>query len=185
MPTSTTGSKGLHGKRGFTLLELMVTLAIMVLMSGVVMVAIEPALEDARLRAATSLVIAQLQYARSYAITNHTDAAVFFDPERHGLSVQARAQTDDSANTDSANTWNVVTTQAGRFRTLPEGVNIADISHFDETEQSVSANEVDVSFSALGQAEDMRVILRDARGNQRIITVDGVTGRCEIVSNAS
>ena len=172
-PTLRTGSK-----RGFTLLELMVTLVIMVLMSGVVIASIRPALEDARLRASACMVIAALRYARGYAVSHRTDAAVTFDVERRGVSVQARAQ-----NADGEETWSVVTTQAGRFRSLPAGVEIVDITRPDTA--AVSDTMTTVTFSTLGQAEDAGIILGDARGHQRIIVVDAITGRCELARNTT
>jgi type II secretion system protein H len=179
MPTSRIGNR-----RGFTLLELMVVLAIMLIMSGVVVESIMPALNEARLRSSTSMTIAALRYARSYAVTHRTRAAMVLNTGRQGLSVQI-PETDESGE----ETWRVITTPAGRYRSLPEGVTI-EVTRPEMTDQDAtppgtmneSENQETVTFTALGQAEDTRITLRDEHDNSRVIRVDAITGHCELVS---
>ncbi len=168
------------------MLELLVALAIMALLSGVVMVSLAPALEEARLRAGAGTVIAVLRYARSYAVTYRTQAAVVFDTENSGVSVEAMVRDEDGAEA-----WLPVTTQAGRLRKLADGVLIDEITHPDTTASANSTTTDDsaannrMTFSLLGQGEDVRITLRDARGHVRVIAVDAVTGHCRLVSDDS
>jgi len=171
-------------KRGFSLLELLVALVIMTIMSGVVMTSIWPALGDARMRAGAGMVIAALRYARSYAVTHRTETKTSFDTERQGVSVLIPERDEQDEET-----WRVITTPAGRFRSLPSGVTIT-VSRPDATGQipaEVNAtdqheNQETITFTALGQAEDARITLDDTRGNSRVIRVDAITGHCELVS---
>jgi prepilin-type N-terminal cleavage/methylation domain-containing protein len=131
-----------HPRRGFTLHELLVTLVIMVVMCSVVLAAIEPALEEARLRAVTSMVVGHLQFARSYAISHRTPTAVFFDTTTLGIAVvsaeeateQTNAQvnaTNESSTAETATSgtnWQPITTPSGLFQALPTGVTITDVS---------------------------------------------------------
>ncbi len=116
-------------------------MVILVIMCGVVFAAIEPALQEARLRAATSMAIGQLQFARSYAIANRTSTAVFFDTTRPGMAVMcataSATQTSDqvSAEQTAARTvaasdtaWIPVTTPAARYQALPGGITMMDVS---------------------------------------------------------
>lgn len=162
-------------------------LVIMVLMSGVVAAALAPALADARLRAGTRQVLSALRAARDQAVTQRAPAAVVFDPARPGVAVYTTA-TDDTDDTG----WRPLTTSAGRFRALPAGVTVADITRPDgsvlATEDSSQPpgagpggeNTTALTFTALGQGEDAAITLQDAHGQQRVIQVDALTGRADL-----
>lgn len=198
MPTSLTGNR-----HGFTLLELLVVLFIMAVMSAVVAASIGPAVAEARLRAATSMMVAQLQYARSYAVISCAPAAVLFDATHHGVTVISATQ-----DTSGSTTWQTVTTQAGRFRPLPDGIVITDISLDDAQLEALTPDAANpfteapiitgvttsdgttedgqyITFTPLGQGEDATITLQDANGKLRIIQVDAITGRCEITTNVN
>jgi len=186
--------------RGFTMLELTVVLFIMALMSGVVAISIWPAMDDARLRSSASMVIATLRYARSYAVAHHTEATVLFDTGHPSVSVLA-PQTDETymgTATDSGETWSVITTQAGRLRSLPDGITIT-MTRSETTDLNATAgaatdmtdgatagdseNQETITFTTLGQAEDVSITLHDAHDKQRVILVDAITGQCELLSD--
>ncbi len=196
MPISRTGNKRRAGTRGFTMLELLVVMAVMLIFSGVVAMTITPAVRNARLRASTLTVIAQLQFARSYAVANQTDAAVQFDPQQNGVAVVMNAQNtthgstpndtpDDALDTGGALTWQVVTTPAGRFRKFPDGItiNAVNVGTTVGAPTTTGTSSQYITFSALGQGQEASVILQDDQGIQRIIQVDALTGRCDIVNN--
>lgn len=170
MPTSTTGTR----PGGFTLLELLVVLVILVLMSGVAMSSMGPALEDARWRAGARIVISALHSARSYAVSHHTDAAAQFDTTRNGVSLFALER-----DADGARQWRPITTQAGRFRALPPGIRIVDVTAASAPTASGLAEQA-ITFSPLGQGEDADVTLADPRGRHRTVHVDALTGHCTI-----
>lgn len=171
MRISKTGSN-----RGFTLLELLVAMAIMVVMTGVVAATITPTLADARLRAGSRTVIAALRYARSYAVSHQTEAAVLFNLEQRTLSVQALRPDEDDATTRS---WQSVTDQAGRQRTLPNGISIQEVRG---AETDGETHEPAVHFSSLGQGEDVRITVTDGQ-HERVLQVDAVTGRCSFAED--
>jgi Tfp pilus assembly protein FimT len=157
------------------LLELLVVLCVTALLTGMVTVSIAPTLEEARLRAGTRMVIAALQYARSHAVAQQTDAMVRFDRERSGVSVHAH-EFDDAG----AERWRAVTTPAGRFRPLPDGVTVARVVREEVTPQDEDAT---VTFTPLGHGEEVGITLRNARGLERVVLVDAVTGRCALAED--
>jgi len=185
-------------------LELTVVLFVIALMSGVVAISFRPYLAEARLRSSTSMVIAALRYARSYAIAHRTDAAVAFDIAPPRLSVLAPhtdttgTELETGTDTSADETWSVVTTEAGRYRSLPDGISIT-IGHpesldlystgdaaTDVTGSAATGDGTDqetVTFTALGQAEDFSITLHDENDKQRVILVDAITGQCELLSD--
>jgi type II secretion system protein H len=74
---------------GFTLLELIVTLAIVVLMVAIVSPSIGRGTESIRMRAEVAAFAALLRHARERAIVSQTPQAVVVDPVAHRVSVRA------------------------------------------------------------------------------------------------
>jgi len=159
-------------RAGFTLLELLIVLVIMMMMTGIVAVSLRPALEEARLRSAARMVIASLRYTRSYAISHHTKAATVVALDTPGLSVQAW-----NNELESEEDWHEITTPAGRFHSLPTGTEIVYVSG---TGAEQDKGEATVTFSPLGNTDSVSLVLQDSGGRERTIQVDGVTGRCSL-----
>ncbi|HUV04719.1 MAG TPA: hypothetical protein VMX94_06390 [Armatimonadota bacterium] len=155
---------------GFTTIELMVVLIVMVVMSSVVVVSMGPVLRESRLRSGCRMVVSALNYARSYAITNRTYTRVLFDNAKNAVSVHAYAveQTGEGL-------MRPVTTPSGRLRRLPRGIQIAHIS-----KPGVEEEERWVSFTELGRSEKAAITVADEQGKVRTVSVDAITGRCAI-----
>ena len=165
--TSRTGNK-----QGFTTIELMVTLTLMALMSGLVVVCMGPTLREAKLRAGCRVVASALVYARSYAVTHRTNTRVVLDKSEGAVSVLCQAMDERGEEA-----LHPVLTQPGRQHKLPQGIKILAVRKPGvEEEQDL------VSFSQLGQSEDAVIVVESANGRERRITVDAVTGRCAIES---
>jgi len=117
MPILSTGiPSSVPYRRGFTLIELMVALAIMMIMTGIAVVAIGPSLRDARLRSGCRMVASACNYARSRAVSTNTSARVFFDQGRT-VEVDTVALVD-STDPNSGTQAVPLTTAAGRYRYL-------------------------------------------------------------------
>ncbi|MHB9132114.1 MAG: GspH/FimT family pseudopilin [Armatimonadota bacterium] len=174
MPISPIGKainrSGWRRTRGFSLIELMVVLAIMVIIGSAALVSMAPALAEARLRSGCRNTIAACHYARSYAVSHRTDAWVAFDITNNGLEVTSRRR--DEENQDQMVTD---TTTAGHFRRLPQGVKIIMVD-----KPNAPGSEPTIQFDQTGRAEQAQITLEDERGRQRIITLDALTGRCTV-----
>jgi prepilin-type N-terminal cleavage/methylation domain-containing protein len=168
--TSPSGDGWATQHRGFTTIELLVVLVVLVIMSTVVMVSMQPALDDARSRSGYRMVASAFNYARSYAITHRTQTRVTFDSDGTGIGVEALI-TDQNGEQDMM----PLTTQSGRHRGLPAGLTVERVE-----KPGVPEEERYVAFSQLGQAEEAVIMLLDARGKGKAIVVDPVTGHCRI-----
>ena len=156
---------------GFTTIELLVVLLIIVIMSGVAAVSMAPALRGARMRSGCRVVAAALNYARSFAVTDNVTARVVFN---RGRTVQVLAVTADSSGSQFAAP---LTTVAGKRQSLPDGVRISACA---KTTGATQENWVD--FEGSGQAEGALIEVTDRDGQKNFIEVDPITGRCAIRS---
>ena len=158
---------------GFTTIELMVVLIVMVVMSSVVVVSMGPTLSESRLRSGCRMIASALNYARSYAVTNRTYTRVLFDRAKKGVCVEAYV-----ADQTGEGRMRVVTTPSGRFRRLPRGIEVAYV-----WKPGIDEEERQISFTQLGRSEDAVITVADERGRERAINVDAITGRCAIKVN--
>jgi len=155
---------------GFTTIELMVVLIVMVVMSSVVVVSMGPVLGESRLRSGCRMIASALNYARSYAITNRAYTRVLFDRAKKGVCVEAYV-----ADRTGEGRMRPVTTPSGRFRRLPRGIEVAYV-----WKPGIDEEERQISFTQLGRSEDAVITVVDERGRERAINVDAITGRCAI-----
>lgn len=155
------------------MIELMVTVAILAVMSTVVLMAMGPALRDARLRSGCRMVVAKMNYARSYAISHQASSRVTLDKSSGVLSLLALRK-----DSDGTETLVPVTTSSGKSTRVPKGVTIADVR-----KPGVPEDEDFVDFSDAGQSEPAVITLEDATGVKKIVVVDSITGRCSVQSN--
>lgn len=65
-------------ERGFSTIELVTVIALILIISAMAIFALQPALQDARFDAAMHQVVDQLRQAREYSITNHRYVQVTF-----------------------------------------------------------------------------------------------------------
>jgi len=160
-------------KGGFTLVELLVVLVIMVVISGVVTVAMGPSLRDARMRSACRMVASSLNYARSYAATSGKPARVLFYENGRRLRVEVPDDTSEGGRN-----MRELTTSAGRRRNLPEDVVVNRIVKVGSSQGTDY-----IEFDKLGQAEAAVIeIIDTGGGNKMYAVVDSITGRSRVYS---
>jgi prepilin-type N-terminal cleavage/methylation domain-containing protein len=177
MPISSTGT---NLRRGFTLIELMVVLAIMVIVSGIAVISMQPILSDARMRSGCRMVASMLNYARSHAVTTNSPARVLFV---EGKSIEIDVYSDSSSKSQATSSSASGTgereltplTTSSSHCVLPDGVTITRIS-----KPGGIGDENWLEFGGLGQAEQAVIELTTDHGQKRFVAVDQITGRCRI-----
>lgn len=145
-------SSAARGRRGFSLLELVIVLLIAGLIASLVLPSMSGTLESGRLRAGASDVRATFNLARTLAASGARERVVTFDLERGAYEVD------------------------GQGGLVPEGVEIASARTGTET---VEQGEARVRFFPDGSAEEAEVVLTTASGGRLRVTVDPLTGIAE------
>lgn len=186
---------GNNKTRGFTMLELLVVMVLLVLLSSLVMIAMGSSLEDGRLQSAARICLARINYARSYAVSHRTSTAVLLDSTRHGILVMVEEPAQDAT---SQPTWRLLTTPAGRFISFPSDVTVAaEASSTSDTVSAIPADmaaatdttdlmDAQITFTLDGQASTgAQFLLTNTRGHQRLLVVDALTGHSTLTDPAN
>jgi type II secretion system protein H len=137
--------------RGFSLLELLLVIAIAGLMAAVAIPSLPGALESARLRGSAGEVRATLTLARTLAVSEARNRSVAFDLDQgeYGIVGDARK-------------W-----------FLPEGIRLAA---FRPGESEAERGVVRVRFYPDGSADEAEVSISSSGGGRMRIRVDPLTG---------
>lgn len=146
-------------QRGFTLLELMVTLTVLGILAAIAFPAMTALINANRLSGMTSEMAASLQLARSEAIRRNTQVSI--------------CSSSDGANCDSSEDWSrwIV---LGRDNTTGHDVVIRDVATSDAVQVAGPAGGIVFRPSGLIAAEAQLTICAPKATlaeNQRVITV--------------
>ncbi len=134
---------------GFTLIEIIIVLSLMVLVTGLSMVFYTRALPQYRLDATTREMISELRRARTLArIQNEKQIIVFhLDQRVYGL-------------------------KSGKLREIPEGIAIKMVHPY---QGEIRKGSTTMAFLPTGQAESLLITLSNEK-RSRVITIDPVVG---------
>lgn len=137
---------------GFTLLELVVVVAILAVATGLVLPSIGRGTESLRLRSEAGRVAAVLREARLQAVSQRYPTRVTLDRSRNTVVVVGRD-----------------TTHPLRELTVPPGLRF-----------SVATGADTLTFSSRGMTRETRWLLEAPGGRRLAIEVEAVTGRVRI-----
>lgn len=156
MPTSPTDRGVTKSTRGFTLIEILLVLAVLGLMASLVVARMDLALPSYRLRSAARDIASTVIWARSESIARAQPVEVRYDLGAATYRVVV-GEADTTPGLSERDRGSL------RPQTLPEGVRFADCT-FLRGEVSRSGM-VTVRFSFLGGCEGHLIHLTDAGGN--------------------
>ncbi len=180
---------GNETEAGFTLLEMMVVLAIAGLLFGLALPELAAATERMRLYAGVRQVMALLNYARETAIASDSTHTVTIDLEQGSLELAA-ASVEPAAGAGGAPAGTgkapagaedarpELGTATGRKVTiLPEGLRLS-LARNGQSPDSAPAGG-DLKFFSDGTSNGIQLVLADRRGHRFLIEVSAVSGRIQ------
>ena len=186
---------------GFTLVEIMIVLAMIAILSSIAMPSLRGFAASTRLKSSTHAIRDMLNFARDMAITERRGYLVVFDFDRNRYWL-ASSETFNTADvggsliTNAANANNQVSSrqtdgrQATVSRTsmilgapqeLSSRVNLVLMtSNHNFQSSQVSSGSDYIYFSSTGSAEEAVLYVKDARGEAMSVTVEAAAGRVRI-----
>ncbi|MBI3920309.1 MAG: prepilin-type N-terminal cleavage/methylation domain-containing protein [Armatimonadetes bacterium] len=162
----------LKGVHGFTLIELIGVMLLLVVLSSLAMPSFFRAHREARVRASVRRVMAALNLARGRAVSENTRARVEFDVQRgyYGVAVESEQDKGEPRFVTEVSSL-------GRPHALPPGITLTVLSALRDrpTEKEV------VTFYDDGRADEAVIFLRDRFDNERTLSVDPLTGKVRLI----
>lgn len=118
-----------RGRRGFTVVELLVVVGIILVVASVAVASVIPFMKGRKLNSATRTLQAAVMRARSYAATRRTKATMRIFPAENQLVIydsiraaEAAESPDDRQYTYNSQTYDLLDARAGEPLDLPKGV---------------------------------------------------------------
>jgi prepilin-type N-terminal cleavage/methylation domain-containing protein len=192
-------------RRGYTLVELLLVVAVMLITSAMAVPLLTRSIEGTRLRAGARLVATAHRYARGMAVLHQAQIALILDPETGSIRVVRLDEADASsraardvfpgadgtaASSSWLSAWNQdaerAEAQAVRYETrellardLDPRIRMTDVSGLPATQRW--ENRWWAEYRSNGMTDTYDVTLDDGRGGRMVVRVDGLTGRTEFV----
>ena len=183
-------------RSGFTLIELMVVLTILVLLAGLVAPSFVRQYHEAKLRSTARDLVALMQYARSQAVVEGTTYRLNIDRDGGRVWV-TYYETGSEDTSDEEPRFVEDETVLGASRKLPEGVTIREVQLGDEALAQLSDEALDqinalgsrlneegtpyIAFTPSGTTDGARILLENDYEDRLGVTLDAITGRTQVL----
>ncbi len=172
---------------GFTLLEITLVLALMVIVYALAMPALRGSLASHRLHAAAEQVRVDWSNARVAAMRSGQTQVFTCRPETAAYQMAPWTQNgDDGAATDAetSDRGPLAAARSRRLRELPVGVQLVEVTTTDSRSQGLQADGDNGAFAVYffpdGTTSRARLVLSNARGERAAIRLRDLTGISEL-----
>lgn len=186
----------MFARRGFTLIELMVVLTILVLLAGLTAPSFVRQYYEAKLRASARDLVALMQYARSQAVVEGTTYRLNVDRDGGRVWITYYQGESDETGADEPR-YVEDESVLGASRKLPEGVTIRELQLGDEALAQLSDEALEeinalqaqlndegtpfISFGPRGTTDGARILLENDYGDRLGVSLDAITGRARVI----
>lgn len=197
MPTSKVGTSSNRSseREGFTLIELILVVAVIGVVAAIVLPRLDPFLPERRLKSAVRLLSGTISLAYGEAIAKNKTYRLYFDSTKNMYwitevtSVQKEEETEGSSAMRLGTQFELLQYEKSSEkveekaptepmfspRTLPDGVHFSTVEINRGLEMAKSDLPY-IEFSPLGTAVPATIVLINDEGDQFAIEYDGVTG---------
>jgi prepilin-type N-terminal cleavage/methylation domain-containing protein len=185
-----------HSDNGFTLIEVMIVLALIAILSSITMPSLRGFAASTRLKSSARAVRDMLNFARDMSITERTAYFVVFDfDQNHYWLASSETFNVENPSASSITSPSSSSLQAASLQTTPLRTSTI-LGVWQEFSQNVSlvrmitnhnlrTAQVDagvdyIYFSSTGSSEDTTLYIQDRRGKVMSIAVANATGRVHL-----
>ncbi len=158
-------------RQGFTLVELIVAMFILVVMMAVAAPAFSRMHQSSSLRAAARTMLSSFRYARSVAVTRQTEVRLVFSDDRRSFRLMTRRPTETGEQ------FVPERTTLGQDRKLPVGINAS------MTKGASAEDEKLLAFHSNGSTDEAVLTLTNRSGQKMYVTLYPATGRASVETN--
>lgn len=146
--------QGFPKQQGFTLIELIIVLVIVILGFSAIGISISSGNDAAQIKAAARDIVSALRYARGQALMDHEETTVAFDLEENSYTVSNR----------------------DKIYTIPDDISLTVVTAQSELTGQGQGN---IRFYADGSSTGGRVTLERDKAKLQI-DINWLTGACEL-----
>ena len=154
------------GKKGYTIIELLVVLSIVALILGIVIPRLNRSAEGTKLRTTADSIVGLLETAKSFATTQHTLCALFHDTGEEKI-ILMKQDVDDVDHDDDTDEM----IQFDRGMDISSGITV-----YLTADDTVTFN----PWGGVDNPDDAITVRADSINKQKTITIDAVTGYVQV-----
>lgn len=154
-------------QRGFTLVELMVVIALIAILTAMILPEMRGTFEDAVLRATARKLVSAMNLAHSRAVSLQQVHRIVFDAGAGQFTVERAARGEEGRG------YVALTDVPGGGGQLDKRINI-DVRRNSEAERHI------VAFYPDGTSDAAQIVLRDREGFQLGLRLNSITARVSV-----
>ncbi len=173
-----------HAGRAFTLIEIMVVIVVLAIAAAAIVPNMAGSLATTRLEDAARQVADLMDYAGNAARATGRVHGLVFEPDGRRFTLVREVPPPPEAGLGQPPTLEAIKLPGPLARELPESIVLASVAVFERDLIGGEEDQVRILFFPDGTTEFATLYLTDPHGDERYVSLNGLSGTVEIESRA-